>query len=59
MEVLAVINGIYNFVSGETFFRSIVHIDREEYITQVKEVLKFILIPAFAQREGKGGSEPA
>ncbi len=31
-------------------FRSIVHVDREVYITQVKEVLKFILIPAFVQR---------
>jgi len=59
LEVLAVINGIYNFVSGETYFRSIVGIDREAYISQVKEVLKFILIPAFVEREGKGDSEPA
>lgn len=59
LEVLAVVNGIYNFVSGEVFFRSIVHVDREVYITQVKEVLKFILIPAFVQREDKGDPGPA
>jgi hypothetical protein len=47
MRVLAMMNSIYNFVSGETFFRSMFEIPRDEYIPLVKETLKFILIPAF------------
>jgi len=47
MRVLAMMNSIYNFVSGETFFRSMFAISRDEYIPLVKETLKFILIPAF------------
>ena len=52
LEVLAVMNAIHNFISGENFFRPMVNLEREEYIAQVKETLKFILIPAFVQREG-------
>ncbi len=47
MKVLFVMNAIHNFVSGENFFRPMVHQSREEYIKMVKETLKFGLIPAF------------
>ena len=53
LEVLTVMNGIHNFVSGENFFRPMVKLDREEYIDMVKETLQFVLIPGFTSREGK------
>ncbi len=49
MKVLSVMNSIHNFVSGEDFFRSMVGVEREQYISLVKETLKFILIPAFSE----------
>jgi TetR/AcrR family transcriptional regulator, regulator of cefoperazone and chloramphenicol sensitivity len=49
MKVLAVMNAIHNFVSGENFFRPMVKVERKRYIALVKETLKFILIPAFTQ----------
>jgi len=48
MRVLAMTMANCNFVSGEDFFRSMLDLDRKEYIPLVKETLKFILIPAFA-----------
>ena len=51
MKVLAVMNSIHNFISGESFFRPMVKVERERYIALVKETLKFIHIPAFAQNE--------
>jgi hypothetical protein len=53
MKVLAVMNSIHNFISGENFFRPMVKVERERYITLVKETLKFIHIPAFTQNEAK------
>jgi hypothetical protein len=53
MKVLAVMNSIHNFISGENFFRPMVNVERERYITLVKETLKFIHIPAFTQNEAK------
>jgi len=53
LEVLAVMNAIHNFISGENFFRPMVNLEREEYIKTVKETLKFVLIPAFVKREGE------
>ena len=53
LEVLTVMNGIHNFVSGENFFRPMVKLDREEYIDMVKETLYFVFIPGFTIREGK------
>ncbi len=49
MKVLSVMNSIHNFVSGEDFFRSLIAVEREQYISMVKETLKFILIPAFSE----------
>ncbi|MBI4775812.1 MAG: TetR/AcrR family transcriptional regulator [Deltaproteobacteria bacterium] len=48
MRVLAMAMANCNFVSGEDFFRSMLDLNREEYIPLVKETLKFVLIPAFA-----------
>jgi len=48
MKVLAMMNAIYNFISGEDFFREMLQMKREEYIESTKETLKFMLIPAFA-----------
>jgi hypothetical protein len=47
MKVLAMMNAIHNFISGEDFFRSMLDAKRDEYSSMVKETLKFILIPAF------------
>lgn len=51
MKVLAIMNAIHNFISGENFFRPMVKADRETYIAMVKRTLKFIHIPAFKQNE--------
>lgn len=48
-RVLAVWNSVINFAAGESFFRPMLKLDPEGYIDVVKETLKFILIPAFAQ----------
>jgi len=48
MQVLAIMNAIHNFISGENFFRPMLKLKRREYISMVKETLKSILIPAFA-----------
>jgi AcrR family transcriptional regulator len=47
MKVLAMMNAIYNFISGEDFFREMLRLKREEYIDRSKVTLKFMLIPAF------------
>ena len=51
IEVFAVMNAIHNFISGENFFRPIVGLKRKDYISTVKETLKFILIRSFVERE--------
>jgi AcrR family transcriptional regulator len=51
MEVLTVMNALHNFVSGENFFRPMTGLQRDDYILTAKETLKFILIPAFVQRD--------
>lgn len=56
MRVLAMMNAIHNFVSGEHFFRGMLKIPRDQYIDVVKETLKFILIPAFDRGGPQGGT---
>jgi len=51
MRVLAMMNAIHNFISGENFFRPMLELERDEYITRVKETLKFLLIPAFIAQD--------
>ncbi len=55
MQVLAIMNAIHNFISGENFFRPMLKIERREYMALVKETLKFVLIPAFTQSEPRKG----
>lgn len=47
MQVLAIMNSIHNFISGENFFRPMLKLKREPYIAMVKDSLKFLLIPPF------------
>ncbi|MFP3980784.1 MAG: TetR/AcrR family transcriptional regulator [Desulfobacterales bacterium] len=47
MKVLSIMNAIHNFVSGENFFRPMMELDREQYILQAKETLKFFNLAAF------------
>ncbi len=56
MKVMAMSNAIHNFVSGESFFRSTLDLPRDEYLSMVKETLKFILIPAFTAFGSDGGT---
>jgi AcrR family transcriptional regulator len=51
MKVLAMMNAIHNFISGQEFFRSMLKLDKEDYMSKVKETLRFILIPAFDSGE--------
>jgi AcrR family transcriptional regulator len=48
LQVLAMMNSIHSFISGENFFRPMLKLQRVRYISKVKETLKFILIPAFS-----------
>jgi len=52
MQVLGIMNAIHNFVSGKGFFVSMLDLEREEYIREVKKTLKFILIPPFTETAG-------
>lgn len=47
MQIIAMMNSIYNFVSGETFFRSMLKIDHDDYKKYAKETLKFYNIAPF------------
>ena len=55
MRILAMMNSIYNFISGEDFFCSTLKLSREEYMPLAQETLKSMLIPSFAgvSLEGK------
>ena len=54
--VLAAWSSILNFISGENFFRPILNVAHDEYISVTKETLKDFLIPAFTQgNKIKGG----
>lgn len=48
-RVLAVTVSLFNFIAGEIFFSPIICEDAEDYLTVVKETLKFIHLPAFDQ----------
>jgi AcrR family transcriptional regulator len=53
MKVLAMMNAIHNFISGEEFFRSMLKLGKEDYMSKVKQTLRFILIPAFDPGKGE------
>jgi len=46
-RIMTLWNAVLNFISGESFFRPILEVDKPEYLAVVKETLKFLLIPAF------------
>jgi len=50
-RILAVWNCVLNFISGESFFRPILEIDRQQYLETIKETLKFIIVPAFTKEK--------
>lgn len=51
MKVLTIMNTMHNFVSGQSFFMSMLDLDREEYVRMVKETLKFSYVAAYAALE--------
>ena len=56
-RILAVWNTVLNFISGENFFRPMLKTSRENYISVVKETLKFILVPAFTLKKKMKNSQ--
>lgn len=52
-RILAVWNCVLNFVSGESFFRPILDIDRKKYLNVIKDTLKFIIVPAFTAEKAE------
>jgi len=59
MQVLAIMNTIHNFISGEGFFRPMLGLEKKEYVVRVRETLKFILVPAFAGKAALRARSPA
>lgn len=47
MQIIAMMNSIYSFVSGEDFYRSVLKIDHAPYKKHAKETLKFYYIEPF------------
>ena len=48
-RVLAIANAMYSFASGESSFKQLLKVEHKEYVSIVKDTLKFILTPAFTQ----------
>ena len=58
MQVLAIMNLTYSFISGAESFQKALKIGKDEYLVLVKETLKFVFIPPFTdceQGEQNGG----
>ncbi len=55
-RIMTLWNAVLSFISGESFFRPILGVDKTAYLDVVKETLKFLLIPAFTGRSGENGS---
>ncbi len=55
MQVLCIMNAIYNFISGREFFEPMVGVDGSDYVALVKKTLKSLFIPAFT---GDGALNP-
>lgn len=49
MQIIAMMNSIYNFVSGEDFYRSVLKIDHTAYKKHAKDTLKFYYIEPFLE----------
>lgn len=48
-SILAVMNSMHNFISGEELFRPMIKVGKKKYKTLVKETLKYIFVAAFTQ----------
>jgi AcrR family transcriptional regulator len=51
MKVISMMNSFHNFISGESFFTTMLEIDHDEYVRRTKETLKFFNIPPFTLNE--------
>jgi AcrR family transcriptional regulator len=56
-RIMTLWNAVLNFISGESFFRPILGVEKTDYLDVVKETLKFTLIPAFTGRYSDNGSK--
>jgi len=56
MQILQIMNSIYVFIAGSESFRTNLGIEKEQYISFVKDTLKFILIPPFSPVTGSNQS---
>ena len=56
-KVMAVVLSLFSFIAGEKHLREIIGAEEKEYREVIKEVLKFILIPAFAQDKEKSSDD--
>lgn len=52
LRVMGMMMAIYNFVSGQGFFGSMLELEEADYRRRAKETLKFLLIPAFLAEAG-------
>ena len=57
LQMLAIMNAVYTFVSGAESFQESLGIEKDKYISLVKDTLKFILIPAFVNPMAESGSK--
>ena len=55
-RIMILWNAVLNFISGESFFRPILEVERSEYLDVIKETLKDLLIPAFTVGTSTAGS---
>ncbi len=46
-RILGMMMSIYSFMSGENMLRSMLNLDREAYLAEARDALKYMLIPAF------------
>lgn len=58
LEVTIVMNAVHGVISGESFFLKATKIDRDAYMSLVKDTLKFVLIPAFIARQKEEAMRP-
>jgi hypothetical protein len=50
-RILAVWNTVLNFISGENLFRPMLKTSHDNYMSVVKDTLKFTLVPAFTSEK--------
>lgn len=53
MKVLAIMNTMHNFVSGQSFFMPMLNLEPADYVRMVKETIKFSYVAAYSELERK------